>query len=358
VCNACGSAYADALPEQDVFDRYYAEMSKYEYSSGAGQPTPSDRARFRQIVDLVKPHARADQLLLDIGCATGGLLAEFKADGFHRVLGVDPSPVCVRLACELHGVPARVLPISELGRLSEKADIGLLTGVLEHLRDVDASLGLIKEAISPNGMLYIEVPDASRYDRCFSAPYNLLSMEHVNYFSPTSLETLMARHGFAAVFIARVERNLSPNAVEPAIAGLFRISAGSVGSRDEETRPALERYLAQSAALEERVHHQIAGLAASGVPLAVWGAGTHTLRLLKTSDLSQANLTAFIDSNTNYHGKRLLGRPVLSPAAFAGNPADILISTHVAEEAIWAMISGQLYWPNRVHRLYHLENCA
>jgi hypothetical protein len=206
--------------------------------------------------------------------------------------------------------------------------------------------------MTSEGMIYIEVPDASRYDEHFSAPYQLLSMEHVNYFSPTSLAALMARHGFTTLFVTRVLRHLSPQAVEPAVAGLFRREVPPSGSRDDETGPALRRYLAQSAALEERVHRRIAELVDSRVPLAVWGTGTHTLRLLRTSRLPEANIVAFIDSNANYQGKNLAGRPVISPAEFAGNTAEILISSQVAEETILTTITTNLRLPNRVHRLY------
>ena len=32
VCQRCGAAYADGIPDQAAFDRYYRDMSKYEYA--------------------------------------------------------------------------------------------------------------------------------------------------------------------------------------------------------------------------------------------------------------------------------------------------------------------------------------
>jgi len=104
--------------------------------------------------------------------------------------------------------------------------------------------------------------------------------------------------------------------------------------------------------LEKRIHSVIAELARSREPLAVWGAGTHTLRLLETSALAEANLVAFIDSNVRYQGKALRGLPIVGPGQFSDRSAAILISSHVAEAEIADAIAERWRWPNRVIRLY------
>jgi SAM-dependent methyltransferase len=330
-------------------------MSKYEYAADAGITTPSDQARFKEIVDLVSPYLDKDQRLLDVGCATGGLLAEFKSRGYNRLLGTDPSPSCARLASRLHGIDAKAVSIAQLGMIEGAFDAVFLTGVLEHVRDVDGSLRQVGECVAGNGLLYIEVPDASRYHQHFSAPYQLLSMEHINYFSPSSLGNLLNRHGFAPIFNIRLLRDLSPQAIEPCVGALFRKSRKNLPKQqaDKESMPSLERYLAGSAEVERTLHARIEELAESNTPIVVWGAGTHTLRLLKTSRLRDARIIAFIDSNPNYQGKNLEGIAILPPSSLVEMPAvDILISSQVAETAIHETITKQLGLTNRVHRLY------
>lgn len=356
VCARCGAGYADDIPAQEAFNRYYAEMSKYEYLDRAGVQTQTDLHRFKEVADLVEPQINVRHRLLDIGCSTGGLLAEFKRRGFSNLLGIDPSPACAKLTEQLYGIRAIPLTISTLGQLGEKVDVAFLTGVLEHLRDVDTSIDIVKSCLNPNGFIYFEVPDATRYDRHFSAPFQLLSMEHVNYFSPVSLINLLARHGFSLVFCQRLIRHLSPKAIEPGIGALFRLKSEENGVsnlvHDAETEAALERYIEQSRALEKRLHERISAIAESNKKLAVWGVGTHTLRLLETSRLRYANIVIFIDSNANYQGKSLEGIPVIAPSAFTDKSADILISSQAAEDEIFHLIKEKLHWPNVVHRLY------
>ena len=156
------------------------------------------------------------------------------------------------------------------------------------------------------------------------------------------------------VFPARkIALPLGPKSLEPTVLALYSLTGkGPPMQRDVETEPALRRYLESSRRLEEQIQQKIASLAESHVPLAVWGAGTHTLRLLETSKLKDTRIVAFIDPNARYHGKRLHGIPIITPGEFLTSEATVLISSQVAESEIKAQIRDQLRWPNPVVCLY------
>lgn len=353
VCGLCGAGYADDIPNQPEFDRYYADMSKYEHSFRDGKVSEVDVARFSEVVDLAGPHVKGVDRIIDVGCATGALLAEFKRRGYSNLRGYDPSVSCSEAAQRLYGIDVAVSTINGLSAHTESANLVIMTGVLEHLADVDFSLNMLKGMLVSGGMIYLEVPDASRYDEWFSAPYQFFSMEHVNFFSPQSLTNLMGCHGFATVFSQRVKRFLSPQAVEPAIAGLFAFDSVHRGiTKDEETSIRMGNYIAQSREMELRINSVIAALANEGKPLAIWGAGTHTLRLMLTSDLSKANVVAILDSNSRYHGKSIHGFPIISPQDFHDSEATILISSQTAENEIKHHILEQLRWGNELVCFY------
>src|SRR4051812_27365459 len=76
VCTACGAGFADRIPEQADLDHYYAERSKYEYAQNGGEESPYDFKRFELIAEQVMSFLSSrDAAILDVGCATGGLLA-------------------------------------------------------------------------------------------------------------------------------------------------------------------------------------------------------------------------------------------------------------------------------------------
>jgi len=357
VCSTCGAGFADDIPAQTEFDRYYAQMSKYEHAYRDGKVSDVDAARFTEVVDLAGPHVKSGDRIVDVGCATGALLAEFNKRGFTNLKGYDPSRACCEAAMRLYGIDVAESTINGLAAHPESADMVIMTGVLEHLADVDTSLHQLKRMLAPSGMLYLEVPDASRYDDWFSAPYQFFSMEHVNFFSPQSLSNLLARHGLTTVFVQRIARYLSSQSVEPAIAGLFSLR-GKVHKikKDEETSMRMGKYIAQSRIMAEKIQSVIIKLIKEQKPLVVWGAGTHTLRLLLTSELSKANILAILDSNSRYHGKSIHGFPIMSPKEFDNTGAAILISSHTAENEIKRHILERLGWTNELVCLYENED--
>jgi SAM-dependent methyltransferase len=284
------------------------------------------------------------------------LLAEFKRRGYRNLVGLDPSPYAATAAQRLFKLEVRTAAIRDLHKVTDRFDLLLLTGVCEHIRDLETATVNIKTLLKPEGRIYIEVPDASRYHEHFSAPYQFFSMEHVNFFSPTSLRNFAHRHQLRELRSARHVRALTANAMEPTVGALYSCSNFEGHpvelDYDHETESALRIYLRHSSELEERVNRRIEQLVRQQRPLAVWGAGTHTLRLLRTSDLAKANLTCFIDSNVHYQNKTLCDLPVVPPAEFRDSHCDILISSQPSENEIYEMIKQQLHWPNAIYRLY------
>ncbi len=271
ICRNCGGCYADHIPPQEIFDRYYAEMSKYTHGDRDGKISETDAARFRQIVDAVSPYVEKHESIVDVGCATGGLLAEFKRRGHQNLIGFEPSPACAETARRLYDLEVRPVGISSLDQAAERFDLVILTVVLEHVCDLDSSLVSLTKLLKPGGRLYLEVPDAGAYYQWFSAPFQFFSMEHINFFSKESLANLLARHGFSCAFANTVTRYGSPKSVEPAVSALFS-HTGKPGPiiYDDVTEPALRKYIENSQTLETRINAVIENLAISREPLAVW----------------------------------------------------------------------------------------
>ena len=120
-----GFAYADTSVDQAVYDRYYAQFSKYEDStvSTGGGETPSDAGRLAQTAaDIARVVGDRNASVLDIGCANGGLLVALRKLGFSSVAGIDPSPACVRTVRTRHGIPAEAGGLFELPARMKKPE--------------------------------------------------------------------------------------------------------------------------------------------------------------------------------------------------------------------------------------------
>lgn len=91
----------------------------------------------------------------------------------------------------------------------------------------------------------------------------------------------------------------------------------------------------------------------AGRNVVIHGTGEHTRQLMKVIEASPAVIVAFTDDDAKLHGTTLEGRPVISPQdAKATGATDVVISSWMHEEAIWARRA--LFETQRiaVHRIY------
>lgn len=96
--------------------------------------------------------------VIDVGCGTGGNAAAFGRT--YRALGIDPSEEAIRLARARypgHRFLAGHAP-ADLGEDAGRADLFVLTDVLEHVRDDFSLLSRILAAARPGAHVLITVP--------------------------------------------------------------------------------------------------------------------------------------------------------------------------------------------------------
>ena len=70
--------------------------------------------------------------------------------------------------------------------------------------------------------------------------------------------------------------------------------------------------------------------------------------------LAEADIVAFIESNSRYHGKTLHGRPIIAPAALKDHHEPVLISSRVFEKEIAEQVRDDLGCANELILLYNV----
>ena len=316
-CVLCGFVYADMSATQADYDAFYTRLSKYDdpaSSTGSGE-SPIDRERLEGTAEIIAPlMASPESRILDIGCAGGGLLAALQQRGFRQLVGIDPSATCARATKERIGEAYQGW-LTNLPAGLEKFDCITLSHVMEHVLDVGPAIAALPERLNPNGLVYIEVPDASRYADYVFAPFQDFNTEHINHFSRLCLDHVMSLHGFRA--IGGGERLLRPSAhtFTPALYGIYRWTGEDIDlARDTQLKPAIQLYIERSAAYLRRIDHFLTETFRTSPELLVWGVGQLTLKLLAETELRHAKVVAFVDSNPIHQGRRLAGIPILPPS--------------------------------------------
>jgi SAM-dependent methyltransferase len=348
--------FADRIPRQDVFDRYYEVMSKYESPQRAPDEHDPSWRRLLDVVPYVERAVRPDDSVLEIGCASGQLLHVLKQRGFSRLAGIDPSPMCARTARECYGLAVESGTFSSLASRGAEVDCVILIGVLEHLGDISQALAVVRALLKDDGKVFITVPDASRYVNGVDAPFQEFSVEHINFFGRQSLMNLMSANGFDASLCESASVRAHATTITPAIHGAFaKRRESTIVERprcDDKTAGALHAYIRKSQHEHEAVLPKLEKLAEGHQPVVIWGAGAHTLRLLAQGPLSGANVLSIIDSNPRYHGKSVGTVPVVGPESRPDEQVPILVSSRVYQDAICHQIRAHLKWNNPLITLY------
>jgi SAM-dependent methyltransferase len=354
VCSVCGTAFADRIPSQEELDEYYRDSSKYDYEYRSGKESEDDSHRLRVLAEFIQPIIpNRHSPILEIGCANGRLLSYLKDAGYHNVSGVDPSPGCARAAKALYDVSVETGTIFTLPRPDAGYDVVITLGVLEHIRDLKRAVQSIRDVSSDHGRVFVGVPDASNLIAAQDAPYQEFSTEHINFFSPASLQYLMETGGFHAVSCASVNVELHRGVLTPSVCGVFKHSAHyrTEFPYDKTTKEGLNRYIGECEVMDKQLSARIRE-AVKGRTVVVWGVGTHTRRLIANNTLRPSDISAFVDGNPKYQGQQLAGIPVLPPEHLTGRPDPILISSYAFQEEIRSVIRSKLRLSNEVIVLY------
>jgi SAM-dependent methyltransferase len=297
-CCECGFVYADTSITQDEYDLYYTNYSKYEDNKTAtgGGETPWDRKRFDETASFISSFLPDRETgIFDIGCANGGLLKAFKELGYTKLFGVDPSPACIENV-RRSGIDAQV------GSLSDPLNFGLyncilMSHVLEHVSNLKGVLNSIYLQMirckCSKIYVYVEVPNATRYNDYILAPFQDFNTEHINHFSQQCLENLMNLSGFTVISKGEKEIESSPGMPYPSIYSVSVINAKRPNqfgiAKDVELVSNIRDYIAKSEKILVNIEDKIQRILVKSSRLIVWGTGQLVMKLLAETSLAKAD---------------------------------------------------------------------
>jgi hypothetical protein len=215
---------------------------------------------------------------------------------------------------------------------------------------VREAINWIKEMLKPDGkqIVYIEVPDATRYADFLYAPFQDFNTEHINHFSQLSLNHLMSLAGFVQMETGEKTLTISPNMFYPAIYGFWRKSTDQPVTKIEPDRQLVAKiseYIRKSQETLDTIETHLQKVLPQAPQVIVWGTGQLAMKLLVETSLGKAKIAAFVDNNPINQGKTLHGVKIISPQALTGLDGPILITTILHQQAIAEQIR-QMGLPN------------
>lgn len=339
-CTNCGFCFADTSATQKDYDHYYNQMSKYEdkNTGTGGGASPLDKKRMVTVAHLLeKVIGDKSKSIVDIGCANGGMLQVFSEQGFTNLTGIDISQKCVDNVRELgfKGLFGGIFNVENLG--GQLFDCLIVSHVMEHIRDLKQAAANLVSLVKPGGMIYIEVPDASRYPDYFFVPYYYFDCEHINHFNITGLTNLFREQGMECIYFEEKTLAVSDEKDYPVVRAVFKLSDSvnktAAPEKDDKVMKSINAYVAMSKANDGFA--ELEKLNSANREVIVWGAGMYTLRLLQDSPLAKSRIVRFIDKDSNKQGNRINDIEIASPDILGRYPdTPVIIASAIHGKAI------------------------
>lgn len=346
-CDRCGFHFAQQLPDAETFSAYYQSVSKYDAPESLA---PVDRARIDATVCFLEGRVQKSERIADLGCGYGALLGSLKTAGWEHLQGLDPAPNAARCALKLFGVRN-----VHCGLMSEahtvldlqSVDLVCIMCVLEHLPRLREDMEKLLSSLRPGCKVLLEVPAIECFLQPDFEPFGEFSLEHIQFFDKVSLSNLMQSLGARLMDLELLDL---PMVSSGSILGLFEWS-GRIPKEPEFQRSQSGSLGAYIAASQRQLSLALQRVRAG--PLIVYGAGSHTARLLAHLErIPGCEVRGVVDSNPNLEGKRIGRWVVRAPASILDTPdVAVLVSSFRSQEAIASHLRKTV--PNPLVLLYH-----
>jgi len=195
-CPHCELGWLDPKPDArrlaELYDEDYFTRHKI-MTSDDDEQLARKVAGQRSWVNFVRRHKKVGSLL-DIGCASGYLLARAREVGYE-VRGIEVSEWAVQQGRERLGLDIRQSTIESADFAPASFDVITMLHVVEHLEEPVNNLIKVREWLKPDGVLIVACPNTNSFDAAkygaewtgWSIPY------HIWHFTPKSLGIILNR---------------------------------------------------------------------------------------------------------------------------------------------------------------------
>jgi 2-polyprenyl-3-methyl-5-hydroxy-6-metoxy-1,4-benzoquinol methylase len=186
-CPQCSMIYTNPVPAEMATGTFY-DWAGGEYLSPEKVESDYADVRFERELRLFRTYCQSGSVL-DVGCSSGAFLYQLKKrfPNDYTILGTDVSQEPLDHAVKM-GVPI-VRGEFLTQTFGEKFDAVTFWAVMEHLAEPKKFLQKAAAILKPGGHCFILTPNMdSLAVRLIGAKYRYIFAEHLNYFTPRTME--------------------------------------------------------------------------------------------------------------------------------------------------------------------------
>jgi SAM-dependent methyltransferase len=195
-CRGCGLVAMEPMPTREELPGLYPA----EYHNLGTPKNPVARFLLRRYqrrqADICRKHLPPDGRILEIGCATGDVLAELAGE-YPVVQGIELSEQACAVA-RSRGIDVFCGTLEEF-ETHQQYDVVFMSHVIEHVLDPVATVAAIERLLAPGGVLYLETPNVGSLDaRVWKQRWGLIHYpRHLYLFDRATITRLLATAGLS-----------------------------------------------------------------------------------------------------------------------------------------------------------------
>jgi 2-polyprenyl-3-methyl-5-hydroxy-6-metoxy-1,4-benzoquinol methylase len=196
-CRACSLVYQDPQPVFDDLRRRYAgEYFSYELENERNF-FGLMRLGLRDIrFEALTAGLAGPRTFLDIGCATGMLIASMKEAGWEAS-GVDLCRESAEYGMAHRGISIFIGTLEEAAFPAESFAVVHFSHLIEHVPDPRGFLAEVRRILRPGGFALITTPNVDGLQaRLFGSRWRSAIADHLTLFSKKTLDRMMKESGF------------------------------------------------------------------------------------------------------------------------------------------------------------------
>ncbi len=264
-CDRCGMIFGDGDFNQAMLDEYYTKYYGYGVSNSDNQ------ARLMEDAIMIMGQIEHWQIFIDFGGA-----------------GDDGLSIIVDMMHEAGRKKSYNIGPSD--KLPDNCDIIYASHVLEHIYDLHKTMKQLTQALAPDGLLIVDVPDATGLLNRWKMPILDFNTKHLNHFTLRNLLDLGRRYGLEAVMIKTYELEYAP---------CYQVHFKRLDVAQQSSDHILEHE-----------HRILLALGFITQPINIWGMSDIVWHILSLVD-EDFQVLNYIDNDPAYRGQIYNGKPVL-----------------------------------------------
>ncbi|MCX7025497.1 MAG: class I SAM-dependent methyltransferase [Spirochaetes bacterium] len=197
-CRGCGLLRQDPQPVPEAVAARYDEAYLAYETGNHFRFRDLEFEAFRDAGIVLRPGSS----FLDVGCATGALIARLRERGIET-RGVEFCAETSRYARDVFGLDVFTGRLEDAPLADSRYDLVHAAHLIEHLNDPRSFLSRARRLIKPGGELVLTTPnEASFQGRLMKGHWRSAIRDHLYLFSPKTLKMLLDSEGFSVVRIA------------------------------------------------------------------------------------------------------------------------------------------------------------